>query len=196
MCEYTQTDLSRAVETLQNGQVLLYPTDTVWGLGCDASNDTAITQIFEIKKRSQSKSMIVIFDTVAMVEKHFGKLPADLLEFLATQTRPTTIVYPYIAKNDNEQNKISQLLVASGDTLAFRIADDDFCRDLIKQFGSPIVSTSANISGQPTAAIFEQISENIKKSANYIVEYRQNDKEAKEPSQIIRWCDGKLEKLR
>lgn len=174
-----ETIIKEASELLKQGKVLLYPTDTVWGIGCDACNEKAVDRIFEIKKRPAEKSMIVLVDSEAMLNKYVKEVPAlawDLIEFAE---KPLTIIY------DQPCNIAPNLLAGDG-TLAIRLVKDDFCKRLIHKFGKPLVSTSANFSGMSTPSNFSQIDEALKFEVDYVVNWRQSDLKNVPASTIIR----------
>ncbi|RYM32761.1 threonylcarbamoyl-AMP synthase [Brumimicrobium glaciale] len=167
-----------AAEGLKAGKTLLYPTDTVWGLGCDASNEEAIQKIFDVKNRPKEQSFIVLVDSVAMLERYVANIPEvcfDLIDFAA---RPLTIIY------DEPINLPKSLLAADG-TIAIRVTEDMNCKKLIQRLRKPLVSTSANISGQANANSFAEISDAIKKSVDLILNERLEEVMRK-PSSIIK----------
>ncbi len=178
-----ENDIKKCVEVLNNKGVILYPTDTVWGLGCDATNEEAVSKIYHIKKRSDSKALIVLAATERDVMQYTAAVDLSLFEFLNEAEKPTTVIY------DNGIGFADNLLAEDG-SIAIRIANDEFCRALIKRFGKPIVSTSANISGASTPANFLQISDEIKSSVDYVVNHKQNDETPATPSSIIKWDNG------
>ena len=177
----------RAAEALRSGKTLLYPTDTVWGLGCDATNAAAIERIFEIKRRPANKSLIVLVDSVEMLRRHVAKIPDAAMRAIGTATKPTTVIY--------EESKGLAHNVSTDKSVAIRIVNDDFCKAMINLFGKPIVSTSANISGEPTPHVFNEISQQIKASVDYVVGIRHNDKPA-ESSAIIKTKGEDIEIIR
>lgn len=172
---------------LKEGKVILYPTDTVWGIGCDASNFDAVSKIYKIKNREESKSLIVLVSSLNMLKKHV-QVPKKAIEVLKNIEQPTTIIY----KNPNGFAKNT---IAKDNSIAIRIVKDDFCRKLIKQFGKPIVSTSANISGKPTPKSFQEISKPILDGVDYIVNLHQN-KVTNKSSSILRIDDNTIQILR
>ncbi len=153
---------------LKEGKTLLYPTDTVWGIGCDATNERAVKKIYQIKKREESKSLIILVDSLEMLLNYVEKIPKKAKEILQTSSSPTTIIYQG-AKN------LAKNTIASDGTIAIRIVQDPFCQELIKQFGKPLVSTSANISGNPTPKSFSEIDQSILNTVDYVVNLRQNE---------------------
>lgn len=172
-------EVKRAVDVLRSGGIVLYPTDTVWGLGCDATNEAAVKKIFEIKKRADAKAMLVLVDTAAKIQSYVEEVPEiawDLIEF---SVKPLTIIYP------NARN-LALNLVAEDKSVGIRVTSESFSKALCAQFRKPIVSTSANVSGEPTPAIYSQISEEIKSAVDYVVDYRRNDSAIAIPSSIIK----------
>lgn len=168
-------------QALLNKQVILYPTDTVWGIGCDATDNKAVEKIYQIKQREESKSLIILVDSFEMLSRFVKEIPDTAKEELSKAQRPTTIIYKNpigLAKN----------CIASDNTIAIRIVQNDFCIQLIKEFDKPIVSTSANISGEPTPTSFSEISTSILDSVDYIVNL-QRDKIATTSSRILRITD-------
>jgi L-threonylcarbamoyladenylate synthase len=178
-----EEDIQQCATILHAGGIILYPTDTIWGLGCDATNETAVKKIYEIKQRAESKSLIVLVATENDIIQHVAAPDLALFDYLNEQQRPVTVIYEHaLGLADN--------VVAADGSVGIRIANDLFCRALIKRFGKPIVSTSANISGEMAPAGFLQISEYIKKKVDYIVNHRQKERIEAKPSMIIRWNNG------
>ncbi|MEZ5047206.1 MAG: L-threonylcarbamoyladenylate synthase [Chitinophagaceae bacterium] len=187
---YEEEDLKKAVETLREGGVILYPSDTVWGIGADATNNRAVEKIFEIKKRAAHKSCIVLVSTSKQLLHHIANPLPHLHEILDTFTTPTTIVYP------NGINLASKLIATDG-SVAIRLVKNKFVNAMINRLKKPIVSTSANISGQEAARFFKEIDSSIIQQVDYCVRFKQNDTTAHEVSTIYKINeDGKLEKLR
>ena len=184
-----ESDISNAIRVLKNGGNILYPTDTVWGLGCDATNDAAVQKIFDIKKRVESKTMIVLLADEIDILKYVASPDPAIFDYLNTVTKPTTIIY-------DAAIGLASNLIAEDGTIAIRIAKDEFCRHLIKRFRSPIVSTSANLSGETTPATFEEVSNEILQSVDYVVKYRQDDHSKSIPSTIVKWEGGELKIIR
>ncbi len=170
-------ELNNALESLQNKGILLYPTDTVWGIGCDATDKNAVEKVFNIKQRSESKSLIILVDSLEMLEQYIDEVPDTLLEILKKFNRPTTVIY----KNPTG---LAKNVIAIDNTVAIRIVQDKFCKKLIKRFGKPIVSTSANISGEPAPTSFKEIDISILDTVDYVVNL-QHDKKTKATSRII-----------
>ncbi|ANE53080.1 L-threonylcarbamoyladenylate synthase [Flavisolibacter tropicus] len=180
MAEFFEDDIKRAIDVMQRGGVILYPTDTIWGLGCDATNEQAIKRIYEIKQRDDSKSLIVLMAEEKDVLQYVAAPDLAVFDFLEEQERPTTIVYEHAVG-------LPHNLVATDGSIGIRLTQDLFCRHLIKRFKKPIVSTSANISGEPSPQTFGDISPAIKEQVDYIVSWRQDDVAPALPSQIIKW---------
>ena len=182
-------DIERCLDVLKSGGLILYPTDTVWGIGCDATDEKAVERIYRLKKRPDNKAMIVLVATEQDVLQHVAAPDLQVFDHLEKTVKPTTVIYEgAIGLADN--------LVAGDGSIAIRICNEIFCRHLIKRFRKPIVSTSANISGTPVAKTFAAISDEIKKGVDYIVHYRQDDKTVAMPSSVIKWNNGKVEVLR
>ena len=182
-------DIDECVKKLKKGDLILYPTDTIWGVGCDATNEKAVQKIYQLKKRSDEKAMIVLVADEKEVTDHVKAFDHSLTDYLKKIKKPTTVIY-------NDATGFANNLIAKDGSIAIRICKDDFCSSLIKEFGKPIVSTSANISGMPAPKIFKEVSDDIKKGVDYVVQYRQNDLVPSPPSTIIRWHDGNIEIVR
>ncbi len=177
---FFETEVEKALEILRAGGVILYPTDTIWGIGCDATNEKAVRLIYEIKKREDSKSMIILVADERDVLQYVAAPDPQVFDFIEEQTRPVTIIFEHaLGLPDN--------LVAEDGSIAVRIVRDEFCRHLIKRLRKPIVSTSANISGQTSPKNFSEVSEEIKTVVGHIVKWRQDDTTLAQPSQIIKW---------
>ena len=174
-----ENDIKSCISILKSGGIILYPTDTVWGLGCDATNKEAVAKIFSVKERIESKSMIMLVSSINEIPKYCNSSIEETESITKDYTKPTTIIY------QNAKNIASNLINQDG-TIAIRIVKDEFCRQLIVEYGKPIVSTSSNISGQPTPSNFMEIEEEIKQRVDYIVEYRQSDIKKNNPSSIIK----------
>ncbi|MEM9685785.1 MAG: L-threonylcarbamoyladenylate synthase [Bacteroidota bacterium] len=171
-------EIEYTLAALEKGDIILYPTDTVWGIGCDATRTAAVAKIYALKKRPDSKALICLVSDVEMLGDYIEAIPEKTFELIAGATRPMTIIYTNpvgLAKN----------LVAEDNTIAIRVAKDAFCSQLIKRFGKPVVSTSANLSGYPTPQSFKEIGEEILKGADYVVNLY-HDKMCKHPSSIIK----------
>ena len=172
-------DINQALEVLKNGGIILYPTDTVWGLGCDATNPEAIQKIFDLKQRASDKSMIVLTNGDRMMHYLFNEIPDVAWQIMELSEKPTTLVL------DHPKN-IAPSLIAEDQTLGVRmVTKEPFCYKLLERFKKPIVSTSANVSGKPTPLIYAEIAPEIIKGVDYVVSYGR-DKVASKPSTIIK----------
>jgi L-threonylcarbamoyladenylate synthase len=178
-----EKDIENALPILQAGGLLLYPTDTIWGIGCDATNPEAVRKVYALKQREETKSLIVLMTDERDVLKYTSQPDLRIFDFLATVQKPTTVIY------EGAIGLAPNLVNADG-TVAIRLVTDPFCRHLIKRFRKPIVSTSANISGDPTPSFYKEIDPRIKAGVDYIVEYRRDDETPCEPSAIIKWNSG------
>lgn len=174
-----QKELQKSLEILRSGGIMLYPTDTIWGIGCDATNSNAILNIYQLKIRTEKKSMIILVNDQEMIRKYVAEPHPKILSYLLDAQQPTTAVFK------NAINLPSQLINEDG-SVAIRIVQDDFCRELITQLQKPIVSTSANISGESFPENFNSISPQIKNGVDYIVQHRLNEINSVLPSAIIR----------
>jgi L-threonylcarbamoyladenylate synthase len=172
-------DIKKALEVLKNGGIILYPTDTIWGIGCDATNEKAVERIYKIKKRNDSKSMLVLMENPALLERYVLEVPEIAWDLVEIATTPLTVIYPG-AKN------LAKNLIAEDGSIGIRFTKEAFTTQLLQRFRRPLVSTSANISGEKSPAFFAEISEKIKNQVDYIVEYRQNDTTPSQPSSIIK----------
>lgn len=184
-----QQELKNCLEVLKKGGLILYPTDTVWGIGCDATNPEAIKKVYELKQREDSKALICLAADDRMLKTYVKEVSQVALDIIEIADKPTTIIY------DNAQNLAGNLIADDG-SIAFRIPDDDFCYWLLRKFNKPIVSTSANVSGEPTPNSFKEISVPILKGVDYVVNLQQSKKTSK-PSAIIKLSnDGKVQVIR
>lgn len=180
MAELFEDDINRCLEVLKRGGTILYPTDTIWGLGCDATNDEAVRKIYDIKKRDDSKSLIVLVADERDILQLVAAPDLQAFDYLAEQDRPTTMIFDgAIGLPDN--------LVAADGSIAIRMVRDEFCRHLIRRLRKPLVSTSANISGEPSPQSFAEVSTAIKEQVDYIVHWRQEDNTPAVPSRIVKW---------
>ncbi|QZE14338.1 threonylcarbamoyl-AMP synthase [Halosquirtibacter laminarini] len=187
---YEKEDINKAIEVIQSGGIILYPTDTVWGIGCDATNEEAVRKIYELKKRSDSKSMLVLMENPGLIARYIDMMPDVAWELIEVTEKPLTIIYPN-AKN------LAPNLLSEDKTVGIRITEEKFTSDLIRRIRKPLVSTSANISGEPTPGNFVDISDEIKNGVDYVVEFRQGDMEKKQSSSIIKLgVGGEIEILR
>jgi L-threonylcarbamoyladenylate synthase len=185
-----EKDIKQAVEILRKGGIILYPTDTIWGIGCDATNQEAVKKIYHLKKREETRSMLVLVDIPARIERYVAEVPDIAWQLMDVNDVPMTIIYP------NARNLASNLISGDG-TIGIRVANDEFCQKLIHFFNKPIVSTSANMSGASSPAIFDEISDEIRAGVDYIVQWRQSDRVKKPASQIIKiGVGGEIEIIR
>lgn len=175
-----EKDILHCLEVLKVGGIILYPTDTVWGIGCDATNTVAVEKIFRLKKRSDEKAMIVLVADERDIIKYVTNPDLRVFEYLEKQSKPVTVVY-------DGAIELADNLVGKDGTIAIRICKETFCKHLIKRFRKPIVSTSANSSGQPAPGLFKYIDAAIRKAVDYVVEYRQDEEIIAAPSSVIKW---------
>ena len=182
-------EITKSLEVLKKGGTLCYPTDTVWGIGCDATNYEAIKRIYELKNREESKALICLVSDFKMLNSYIENIPEVAYDILKYAVRPTTIIY-------DDPVKVSENLVAEDNTLAIRVTNDQFCKELIKKLRRPLVSTSANISGSPTPNSYSEIHPDILKGVDYVVNLYRNKKMA-QPSAIIKLNkDGMVKVIR
>jgi L-threonylcarbamoyladenylate synthase len=172
-------DIKNCLRVLIDGGVILYPTDTVWGLGCDPASGEAVERIFSIKKRHENKSLILLADSISMVRRYVKEIPDAAMQIIDATDKPITIVYPG-AMN------LAEGIASEDGSVGIRITFDDFCARLIGEFRKPLVSTSANRSGEKTPTCFCEISDDIIKSVDYVVEHRQNDRQKHKVSPVIK----------
>ena len=183
-------DIKKALEILKSGGIILYPTDTIWGIGCDATNEKAVERIYKIKKREDSKSMLVLMDNPALLERYVDDVPEIAWDLVEVASTPLTVIY------QNAKN-LAKNLIAEDGSIGIRFTKEAFTMQLLQRFRKPLVSTSANISSEKSPAFFDEISEEIKSKVDYIVEYRQNDTPASQPSSIIKLgAGGRIEIIR
>ena len=181
-------EIKKACEVMQNGGVILYPTDTVWGIGCDATNEEAVKRVFEIKQRADSKAMLVLVDNPVKVNFYVSDVPSVAWDLIDMATKPLTIIY------DGARNLASNLIAEDG-SVGIRVTTEEFSNQLCFRFRKAIVSTSANISGEPSPQVFSEISEEIKNAVDYIVDYRREEKNASRPSSIMKLGKGGVIKI-
>ncbi len=173
------TELDQIVKTLHQGGTILYPTDTIWGLGCDGTNAMAIKKVFDLKNRPKSKPFILLVSGIDMLHKYVQKVHPRLETLLAYHQRPLTVIY------ENPQH-LPSIAIGPDHTVAIRIVHDPFCNELITKFGKPIVATSANRNGEPFPKTFGEISFDIMQHVDYIANHRRDDTSAQDPSVIVR----------
>ena len=176
--EKLNDEVRKACEILKNGGIILYPTDTIWGIGCDATNEVAVKRVYELKHREDSKAMLVLLDDVGKLASYV-EVPDVAYELLEVNDKPMTIIYPN-AKN------LAKNLIAQDRTIGIRITSEIFTKSLLYRFRKPIVSTSANISGEPSPRCFAEISDAVKTAVDYVVDFRQEETTNPAPSSIIK----------
>ena len=174
-----ENDINCSIKVLREGGVILYPTDTIWGLGCDATNPAAVEKIFAKKSRSGNSSLIILVDSDAMLERYVRDIPEIVFEITSVSDSPLTIIYP-------EGKNLAPGVCNEDGSIGIRICNEPFCNELITRFRKPIISTSANISGMPSPSNFSEIDSEILKSAGYVVTYRQEDNKKYKPSSVIK----------
>lgn len=175
-----ETDIEHCLSVLELGGTILYPTDTIWGIGCDATSPEAVEKVFQLKERSASKSLIVLVADEKDILKYVASPDPAVFDFLGQAERPTTIIYEAAIG-------LAPNLIAEDGTVAIRIVADKFCRHLIKRFRKPIVSTSANLSGDPSPKKFSDVLNHILTGVDYVVTYRQDDETEYESSMLVKW---------
>jgi L-threonylcarbamoyladenylate synthase len=181
-------DIKKACQVMREGGVILYPTDTIWGIGCDATNEDAVRRVYEIKQRQDSKAMLVLVDSSVKVDFYVRDVPEVAWDLIDLADKPLTIIY------SGARNLAANLLAENG-SVGIRVTNEDFSKRLCQQFRKAIVSTSANISGQPSPKNFSEISEEVKSAVDYIVGYRQEEMSNPKPSSIIKLDKGGVIKI-
>lgn len=174
-----EAEIVKSLSVLRSGGVILYPTDTIWGIGCDATDDQAVEKIFRIKNRPEKKSMIVLIASSRDILKYVAAPPPEIWDLIENTSTPLTIIFP-------GGIGLAPRLIDKEGNVAIRVVQDEFCRHLIKRLRKPLVSTSANISGKPFPESFAQIDREIIDNVDYAVNFRREDTEKKKPSKIIR----------
>ena len=183
-------DIEAAVAVLRSGGLILYPTDTVWGIGCDATNEKAVEKIYALKKRNEEKSMIILVADEQNILSYTKEATPVIFDYIKGIHKPTTVIY------ENARN-LARNLVNKDGSIAIRIVRDEFCKALINTFGKAIVSTSSNISGYPPPAVFPDIDIAIKNGVDYIVQHRQDDLNIAAPSSVVKLAeDGSIKLIR
>jgi L-threonylcarbamoyladenylate synthase len=178
-----ENEVAAALDVLRSGGTILYPTDTVWGIGCNALDEAAVSRIYTVKRRPDSKSLIVLVASGRDILQYVAAPDLEAFSFMQEQQRPTTVIFDAaIGLPDN--------LVAEDGSIAIRITQDPFCRHLVKRLQAPLVSTSANISGAPAAPFFKDVSPEIRNGVDHIVRWRQDDEKPAQPSMIVKWTGG------
>ena len=187
MIEFEE-DIRNCITVMEAGGTIVYPTDTIWGIGCDALNEAAVEKVFNLKQRPKEKSLIVLLADAKDILKYIAAPPPDIIGIIEGFTRPTTVIYNHpLGFPDN--------VVNADDTIAIRVTTDPFCKALIKRLRRPLVSTSANVSGSPSPANFNTIENHILQEANYTVNWRQDDNTTKPSSRIIRILEDGTEQI-
>lgn len=178
-----EDDIQNCLDVLYNGGIILYPTDTVWGIGCDATNEKAVEKIFNLKQRHEEKSMIILLADEKDILQYTEHPEAVIFDYIKGISKPTTVIYEG-AKN------LAKNLINKDGSIGIRLVKDFFCKELLQQFGKPIVSTSSNISGYPAPAFYQDIDIQIKNGVDYIVQHRRDDVTPASPSTIIKLEKG------
>lgn len=190
MHEYLfKEDVEKCLAVLKTGGLILYPTDTIWGIGCDATNSAAVDKIIQLKKRPAQKSFVILAADEKDILHYTASPDLSVFNYLQTIQKPTTVIYQHALG-------LAENVCNDDGSVAIRICKDEFCRHLIKRFRKPIVSTSANISGNSSPKNFASVDKIIKENVDYVVHYRQNDLHENEPSALIKWANGKPEIIR
>lgn len=183
-------DIKNAVEVLKQGGVILYPTDTIWGLGCDATNPKAVERIYKIKQRDDSKALICLVDSANRMQRYFRNVPDVAWDLIDCATSPVTLIL-------DGANGVAPNLLAEDGSLGIRVTQEEFSRQMCYRFQKAIVSTSANISGEPSPRCFAEISDEIKSQVDYIVSFRRGEKTLAQPSHIVKLGpDGEVKVIR
>lgn len=172
-------DIDNCIEVLNKGGLILYPTDTVWGIGCDPTNEEAVAKIYALKNRNEQKSMIILVADESEIPMYSDQSSVTIFDYIKGIHKPVTVIY-------NQAKNLAKNLINEDGSVGIRIVKDTFCRNLIKQFKKPLVSTSSNISGYPAPAIFTDIDIKIKNGVDYIVQHRQDDFTIASPSTVLK----------
>ena len=179
----------KAKEVVLNGGIILYPTDTIWGIGCSAMNESAIKKIFRIKRRENNKLLISLVSSIEMLERYVKNIPDYVLKYLYDES-PTTIVYPKVTG-------MNQILYGKNESIAIRLVKDNFCKELINQINAPLISTSANLTGNPFPKKFKEIDKKIINEVDYVVNFDDSNLKNSKPSRIIKvLLNGQIEIIR
>jgi len=171
-------EIESSLKALESGGVLIYPTDTIWGIGCDATSEDAVAQIYRIKRRAESKSLVTLVSDWEMLKTYVPFIPEGVAEFLRNATKPTTVIY-------SDPRGIASNAISSDNTIAIRMPQNDFCVNLIRAFGKPIISTSANYSGSSSPTCFSDIDKGLLAEADYIVNLSRHETQ-ESASQIVK----------
>ena len=184
-----ENKIKEAKEVILNGGVILYPTDTIWGIGCSAIIESAIKKIFEIKRRNNNKLLISLVSSIEMLERYVKNIPEYVLKYLDDES-PTTIVYPKV-------KGLNQILYGKNESIAIRLVKDNFCKALIDEINTPLISTSANLSGNPFPKKFNEIDKKIINEVDYVVNFDDSNLKNSKPSRIIKvLLNGQIEIIR
>ena len=185
-----EEDILPALSTLRSNGIILYPTDTIWGLGCDATSQEAVDKIFRLKSREENKSLLVLVNNEQMLERYVHDIPEIAFELISVSEDPLTLIYP-------KGRNLAKGVCSNDGSVGIRICRDEFCSQLISRFRKPIVSTSANFSGKPSPVSFNEIEKELIESVDYIVKYRQDDRRLKSASPVIKLsADGTIKIIR
>ena len=188
--EVFSEDIKNSVAVLKSGGVILYPTDTIWGLGCDATNSAAVSRIFALKEREENRSLIILVNGIELLSRYVKDIPQTAMELASVSDDPLTIIYP-------EGRNLAEGVCSTDGSVGIRICNDPFCNELISRFRKPVVSTSANTSGKSSPSFFEEIEPELIKRCDYVVKYRRDDRRLHKPSPVIRIeNDGSLKIIR
>lgn len=174
-----KNDIEACLKVLREGGIILYPTDTIWGIGCDATNAAAVSKIYALKNRNEEKSMIILLDDEKKIIKYSDQEQLTIFDYIKGIANPVTIIY-------NEAKNLAENLINKDGSIGIRVVKDTFCRQLIREFGKPVVSTSSNVSGYPPPAIFNDIDIKMKNGVDYIVQHRQDEDVPGRPSTVIK----------
>ena len=180
---FKNEDINKALEVLRSGGIILYPTDTVWGIGCDATNPDAVAKIYALKQRHDSKSMLVLVDAPMRIQSYIERIPDVAWDLIELTDKPLTIIY------DKAKN-LAPNLIADDGSIGIRVTSELFSKELCSRFKKPIVSTSANVSGKAAARFFAEVTADIVDGVDYVVQYRQDDTTPSKPSGIIKLGSG------
>jgi len=185
-----ENDVTASLAALRTGGLILYPTDTIWGIGCDATNEEAVKKVFALKQRPEKKSLVILLADVKDLLKYVAHPDPAIADLIASFDRPTTVIYEGALD-------LAPSVINEDGTVAIRLVQDPFCRHLVKRLRKPLVSTSANLSGQPSPAFYADIDPAVKSGVDYVVSYRQEDNTPKQPSRIVKLLkDGTLQIIR
>jgi L-threonylcarbamoyladenylate synthase len=178
-------EVNKALEVLKNGGLILYPTDTIWGIGCDATNEEAVEKVFKLKGRSEEKSLIILLENDNKLQSYVREVPEIAYDLIEYTENPLTIIY-------SEAKNLAKNALSKDGSIGIRIVKHDFCEQLIQRFKKPIISTSANVGGEPSPANFGEISETIKQGVDYVVNWQQDNLSKNKESTIMKLEPGGL----